>query len=68
MRASFARPSALVLLLAAVLIPAGCTRRFYRKSADKQVEAVLTEKNVYPAWGIEQWHVYPDAAGPVCRP
>jgi hypothetical protein len=52
--------SALLLALAAGLLAAGCTRRFYRHSADKQVESVLTEKNVYPAWGIEQWQVYPD--------
>ncbi len=52
--------SALVVALAVALLPAGCTRRYYRHSADDQVASVLTEKNVYPAWGIEQWQVYPD--------
>ena len=50
----------LALFLTAILIvPAGCTRRFYRQQADKQVEEVLTEKDRDP-WKIEQWHVYPD--------
>jgi hypothetical protein len=60
MRALNVHRSALVLSLTAIVLTAGCTRRFYRHSADKQVESVLTEKNVYPAWGIEQWQVYPD--------
>ena len=49
-----------IVLLAAVLFTAGCTRRFYRDKTDDQVDKVLTEKNVYPKWGIEQWRVYPD--------
>jgi outer membrane protein TolC len=48
------------LFAASFLLPAGCTRRFFRHQADKQVEEILTEKNCYPAWKIEQWHVYPD--------
>jgi hypothetical protein len=39
---------------------AGCTRRFFRKAADKEVEQVLTEKNQNPAWAIEKFWVYPD--------
>jgi outer membrane protein TolC len=50
----------MIWLLVAAVIPAGCTRRFYRKKTDDQVDSVLTEKNTYPAWGIEQWRVYPD--------
>src|SRR5439155_8985532 len=38
----------------------GCTRRFYRNATDRDVEQVLTEKNCFDAWRIEQWHVYPD--------
>src|SRR5215469_15895180 len=38
----------------------GCTRAFYRKAADREVEDILAEKDKYPAWRIEQFHVYPD--------
>ena len=50
-------------LLALVLLAgvAGCTRSFFRKSADNEVDGVLTEKDTNPLWKIEQYHVYPDA-------
>ncbi|HEV3081144.1 MAG TPA: hypothetical protein VGY66_15300, partial [Gemmataceae bacterium] len=38
----------------------GCTRPFYRKRADAEVNQVLAEKDRYPNWAIEQYHVYPD--------
>jgi len=38
----------------------GCTRHFFRNRADQQVETVLAEKDQYPDWRIEQYHVYPD--------
>ena len=38
----------------------GCTRGFFRKSADDEVNDILAEKNRYPEWGIEQYHVYAD--------
>src|SRR5262249_48007260 len=38
----------------------GCTRCFFRNRADEEVSAVLTEKDKYPDWKIEQMHVYPD--------
>jgi hypothetical protein len=37
-----------------------CTRSYFRESADKEVDAVLREKDKYPKWHIEQYHVYPD--------
>src|SRR5438132_1202332 len=37
-----------------------CTRRFFRRAADKEVNEVLTEKDQYSQWRIEQYHVYPD--------
>ncbi|HJT75627.1 MAG TPA: hypothetical protein VJ739_00335, partial [Gemmataceae bacterium] len=37
-----------------------CTRNFFRKSADKEVDVVLAQKDKYPDWRIEQYHVYPD--------
>jgi hypothetical protein len=61
MRAPGAKRSALIFGLAAALFfAAGCTRRFFRDFADKQVEELLDEKDIYPPWHIEQWHVYPD--------
>ena len=38
----------------------GCTRPFYRKQADEQVAEILGQKNKYPTWAIQNWHVYPD--------
>jgi outer membrane protein TolC len=38
----------------------GCTRAFYRRQADNEVNDVLAEKDRYPEWKIEQYHVYPD--------
>jgi outer membrane protein TolC len=49
----------LLTLMAAVLL-AGCTRRFFRERADADVNKLLTEKNVFEPWKIEDWHVYPD--------
>jgi hypothetical protein len=49
---------AALLLLAGVV---GCTRTFYRDFADNEVTGILNEKDKTPLWGIEQWHVYPDA-------
>lgn len=60
----------LLLVSVGVLLLGGCTRRFYRKSADKEVSEVLAEKDVYEPWKIEQYHVYPDPrsrfADPTC--
>jgi outer membrane protein TolC len=50
----------LTLTILSLLGTSGCTRNFYRKQADKEVEAVLHEKDVDQAWKIEQFHVYPD--------
>jgi outer membrane protein TolC len=46
--------------VAVVLSLSGCTRNFFRKRADEEVDAVLVEKDKYPAWKIDQFHVYPD--------
>ena len=45
-----------ILLILAV----GCSRENFRIRADKDVEAVLSQKNIVPDWKIENWHVYPD--------
>ena len=47
----------LVLLLAG--LAAGCNRQHYRQRADKDVEGVITQKNVFPEWGVKNWYVYP---------
>ena len=47
-------------LCVCAFLPAGCTRRFFRNSADKEVTSIVAHKDVIPAWKIEEWHVYPD--------
>jgi hypothetical protein len=55
------RPVLRWALAAGLLVQAaGCTRSFYRKSADEEVSEVLAQKDKYPAWSIDNWHVYPD--------
>ena len=49
-----------LMSLALALVPAGCTRRFYRDAADREVGSVLADKDKVPDWRIEQYHVYPD--------
>lgn len=52
---------AITLGMAATLLASlGCTRRFYRDRTDRDVEQILTEKNCFDPWRIEQWHAYPD--------
>lgn len=54
------KPQILLVTLLLATLGSGCTRRFFREYADRDVEKVLTEKNVFEPWRIEQWHVYPD--------
>ena len=53
------RLPSLAVLLAVV---AGCTRSFFRERADRDVEALLTEKSIDPRWDVttRNWYVYPD--------
>src|SRR5690242_13162578 len=46
--------------LGLVLGESGCTRQFFRRRADEQVDAVIAEKDKYPQWQLDQFHVYPD--------
>lgn len=48
------------LLVLAVVVGSGCTRRFFRKQADREVLGLLAEKDKDPRWKIEHLHVYPD--------
>jgi hypothetical protein len=52
-------PLAAVALVALFVAP-GCTRHDFRERADRDVEAVITEKNIFPEWQLKNWHVYPD--------
>jgi hypothetical protein len=55
------RPGLKVALAAGMFAHvSGCTRPFFRKQADTDVAEVLAQKDKYPAWSIENWHVYPD--------
>jgi outer membrane protein TolC len=51
---------AVVMVLGWAALVGGCTRAFYRRSADREVNDVLAEKDRSPEWKIEQFHVYPD--------
>lgn len=52
--------TALVALL--VVAGIGCTRRFYRNQADRDVAGVIAGKDVFPDWKIENYNgAYPDA-------
>jgi hypothetical protein len=48
--------AALVILL----VGPGCTRHHWRERADKDVEGIITQKNIFPDWQVKNWHVYPD--------
>src|SRR4051794_14550492 len=58
----------LLLSLTLVGILGGCTRSFYRKQTDKEVADILQEKDKYPDWKIEQFHVYPDPRARFANP
>jgi hypothetical protein len=48
------------LLAAVAIVAGGCSRGFYRRAADKEVNGILAEKDKYPQWKIGQYHVYAD--------
>ena len=50
-----------IVLALCLMSVTGCTRRFFRNRADQEVSEVLAQKDRYPAWQIEQFHVYPDS-------
>lgn len=41
-------------------ISSGCTRRFFRERADKEVTTLLASKDHHEDWKIEFWRPYPD--------
>jgi outer membrane protein TolC len=46
---------------AALFVLTGCSRQAFRERADRDVEAVISQKNVVPQWQVQNWHVYPDS-------
>jgi hypothetical protein len=53
-------PLLVVVALVALVATPGCTRQHFRKRADKDVEGIITQKNISPDWEVKNWHVYPD--------
>ncbi len=50
------------LVIFSLLLPgAGCTRRYFRTDADKDVDRLLQQKDD-ELWPLEGWHVYPNPA------
>jgi hypothetical protein len=43
-----------------LLLGTGCSRKVWRQRADNDVAGVITQKNVFPQWQVQNWHVYPD--------
>ncbi|MBI1830288.1 MAG: hypothetical protein HYR84_02420, partial [Planctomycetes bacterium] len=50
-----------LVLVGLFLTLGGCTRSYYRRSADREVNDILAEKDKIPECKIEQMHVYPDS-------
>jgi outer membrane protein TolC len=55
-------------LLALLTSQSGCTRKFYRKAVDKEVTAILHDKDRYPFWKIEDFHVPPNPMSRFANP
>src|SRR5687768_9041150 len=48
-------------LVAGMLVQSGgCSRQYFRKQADEEVSEILAQKDNYPDWKIDNWHVYAD--------
>ncbi len=58
----------LLLTLGMAIPMAGCTRAFFRKQADREVADILREKDKYPEWKIEQYHVNADPRARFAHP
>ncbi len=51
----------LTVVAALVATLGGCSRQHFRERTDKDVEGVISQKNIFPDWKVENWHVYPDS-------
>jgi hypothetical protein len=55
-----ARTMLLGLLAVGLLMSSsGCTRRFFRRRADAEVDNIICQKDKYPQWKVENYYVYP---------
>src|SRR5262245_17556359 len=55
------RRGAMALVVLFLIAGIGCTRRFYRNQADRDVAGVIAGKDVIPDWKIENYNgAYPD--------
>jgi hypothetical protein len=50
---------ATLLVLGLLMSLSGCTRRFFRRRADAEVDEILCEKDKFPQWKINDYYVYP---------
>ncbi|MHB1423937.1 MAG: hypothetical protein ACYC3I_12225 [Gemmataceae bacterium] len=48
-----------LLMLGLLMSLSGCTRRFFRRRSDAEVDEILCEKDRYPQWKINDYYVYP---------
>jgi hypothetical protein len=48
-----------LLVLGLLMSLSGCTRRFFRRRADAEVDEILCEKDKYPQWKLNDYYVYP---------
>ncbi|WP_439623156.1 hypothetical protein [Gemmata sp.] len=51
--------NALLAALVLTLVGPGCSRKFFRKAADKDVEGIISQKNQFPDWEVKNWFTYP---------
>ena len=58
-------PLLTAVALVALLARPGCTRHDFRERADRDVEGIITQKNIFPEWQLKNWNVYPDPRGAV---
>lgn len=66
---SWLRPAAVAgLSLSLLLGGVGCTRKFFRQRADKEVAAILADKDKVERWKIEHAGVYPPEAARFADP
>jgi len=47
------------VLLVSLLTSSGCTRRFFQRWADAEVDSVLAQKDKYAQWKINDFYVWP---------
>ncbi len=58
----FPSPAArLALVLLALAVTTGCSRRYYRRQADREVYCVVEQKASDPRWLLEDYSIQPDA-------